>query len=91
MKLGIYDVDFEHFTTEPIEEEVFENERFQPFRGWGHSWPGHFLPTDRVGHWSQRNVDPQNPVDASKFDNVAPILKQVKPYLDIYSVHLITP
>lgn len=21
----------------------------QPFRGWGHSWPGHFLPTDKVG------------------------------------------
>lgn len=32
-------------------DEVFENERRQPFRGWGHSWPGHFLPTDPVGHW----------------------------------------
>ena len=31
--------------------EVFENERRQPFRGWGHSWPGHFLPTDSLGHW----------------------------------------
>ena len=31
---------------------MFENERFLPFRGWGHEWPGHLLPTDRVGHWS---------------------------------------
>ena len=30
-------------------EEVFENQRLQPFRGWGHSWPGHFLPTDKAG------------------------------------------
>ncbi len=37
-------------------EEVFENERFQPFRGWGHMWPGHFLPSDRVGHWGDRQV-----------------------------------
>ena len=36
-------------------DEVFENERRQPFRGWGHSWPGHFLPTDPVGHWCQRS------------------------------------
>ena len=28
--------------------------RPQPFRGWGHTWPGHFLPTDRVNHWSRR-------------------------------------
>lgn len=28
--------------------QVFENQRLQPFRGWGHSWPGHFLPTDKV-------------------------------------------
>jgi hypothetical protein len=39
-----------------VTEEVFENERVQPFRGWGHSWPGHFLPSDRVGHWSDRMV-----------------------------------
>jgi hypothetical protein len=38
------------------QEEVFENERFQPFRGWGHLWPGHFLPSDKVGHWSDRQV-----------------------------------
>ncbi len=29
-------------------EEIFENQRLQPFRGWGHTWPGHFLPTDKV-------------------------------------------
>eukprot|EP00878_Enallax_costatus_P022700 GHUV01024103.1.p1 GENE.GHUV01024103.1~~GHUV01024103.1.p1 ORF type:complete len:752 (+),score=326.68 GHUV01024103.1:406-2661(+) len=28
--------------------EVFEHERVQPFRGWGHTWPGHFLPSDKV-------------------------------------------
>jgi len=39
---------------ESVEEEMFENERFQPFRGWGHTWPGHFLPSDRVGHWGDR-------------------------------------
>lgn len=39
-----------------VVEEVFENERFQPFRGWGHMWPGHFLPSDRVGHWGDRQV-----------------------------------
>ena len=28
-------------------EEVFENQRYQPIRGWGSSYPGHMLPTDR--------------------------------------------
>jgi hypothetical protein len=37
-----------------VVEEVFENERWQPFRGWGHLWPGHFLPTDPVRHWCDR-------------------------------------
>lgn len=38
------------FPALPIQviEEVFENQRLQPFRGWGHSWPGHFLPTDKA-------------------------------------------
>jgi hypothetical protein len=36
-------------------DELFENERRQPFRGWGHTWPGHFLPTDPVGHWCSRS------------------------------------
>ena len=30
---------------------VFENERYQPIRGWGHTWPGHFMPRD-YSHWS---------------------------------------
>ena len=30
---------------------LFENERFQPFGGFGSSYPGHLLPTDR-GKWS---------------------------------------
>eukprot|EP00955_Chlamydomonas_euryale_P026969 284022-Chlamydomonas_euryale.AAC.1 len=54
-------------------EEVFENERFQPFRMWGHLWPGHFLPSDRVGHWSDRNDAPYGP-DNQVFDLVAPRL-----------------
>ncbi|RHY06519.1 hypothetical protein DYB36_003505 [Aphanomyces astaci] len=31
--------------------DVFENERYQPFLGFGHTYPGHLLPSDR-GHWS---------------------------------------
>jgi hypothetical protein len=31
-----------------VQVEVFEHERAQPFRGWGHTWPGHFLPSDKV-------------------------------------------
>lgn len=30
-------------------------------RGWGHTWPGHFLPSDRVGHWSDRHGKPGAP------------------------------
>ena len=26
---------------------IYENQRWQPIRGWGSSYPGHFLPTDR--------------------------------------------
>eukprot|EP00887_Chlorella_sp_A99_P003923 scaffold11.g3923.t1 len=37
-----------------VVEEIFENQRLQPFRGWGHTWPGHFLPTDRVSRWTVR-------------------------------------
>ncbi len=39
-----------------VVESIFENERLQPFRGWGHDWPGHFLPTDRVLHWSTNDL-----------------------------------
>lgn len=28
---------------EVVVEEMYENERLQPFRGWGSTWPGHFL------------------------------------------------
>lgn len=27
--------------------QVFENQRYQPIRGWGSNYPGHMLPTDR--------------------------------------------
>ena len=53
--------------------ELFENERCQPFRGWGHTWPGHFLPTDRVGHWSNRDGGPGGKASMS-FRSVAPKL-----------------
>lgn len=32
---------------------LFENQRFQPLAGFGSSYPGHLLPTDR-GKWSNR-------------------------------------
>ena len=60
-------------TAGPVEEEVFENERFQPFRGWGHNWPGHFLPTDKVGHWSHRDGTPGKSASMA-FSAVAPKL-----------------
>jgi hypothetical protein len=49
-----------------FEEELFENERFQPFRGFGSNFPGHLLPTDR-NKWSDRSgsliprYNPKNP------------------------------
>lgn len=49
-------VDDEEDTRVVVEEEVFENERFQPFRGWGSLWPGHFLPSDRIGRFGDRQV-----------------------------------
>ncbi len=57
--------------------ELFENERCQPFRGWGHTWPGHFLPTDRVGHWSTRDGGPGGKASMS-FRSVAPKLPPVR-------------
>jgi hypothetical protein len=33
---------------------MYENQRYQPFRGWGSSFPGHLLPTDRA-KWSTQN------------------------------------
>ncbi|BDA46025.1 probable Tectonin beta-propeller repeat-containing protein 1 at N-terminal half [Coccomyxa sp. Obi] len=59
----------------PVEAEVFENERFLPFRGWGHQWPGHLLPTDRVGHWSLRGDVPSG-AESMDFHNVAPKLRE---------------
>jgi len=61
----------------PVEEEVFENERYQPFRAWGHTWPGHFLPTDRVGHWSVEGSAHNPLLDSASFDAMAPALKKV--------------
>jgi hypothetical protein len=61
---------------EPEDEavsEVYEHERVQPFRGWGHSWPGHFLPSDRVGHWGDRWGRPGGPM-SMLFEKVVPRL-----------------
>ena len=57
-----------------VVESLFENERLQPFRGWGHTWPGHFLPTDRVLHWSM-NDPGQEPdsVCSQSINEVAPL------------------
>ncbi len=55
---------------------MFENERFLPFRGWGHEWPGHLLPTDRVGHWSLRGDRPSG-AESMDFHRVAPPLPKV--------------
>lgn len=61
----------------PIEAEVFENERYLPFRGWGHEWPGHLLPTDRVGHWSLRGDRPSG-AESMEFSHVAPPLPEAR-------------
>ena len=37
-----------------IMEEIFENQRFQPFAGWGSKWPGHMMPGD-PSRWSNRD------------------------------------
>ncbi|KAK9843301.1 hypothetical protein WJX74_010063 [Apatococcus lobatus] len=62
-------------STGPMVEEVFENERLSAFLIWGHSWPGHFLPTDRVGHWSKRDGAPGGK-ESMSFANVAPSLPE---------------
>ena len=72
---------------DPVEEEIFENERYQPFRGWGHQWPGHFLPTDRVGHWST-NASLLNPtLDSASFDAIAPQLREARAPLHYLPSH----
>ena len=61
----------------PVEEEMFENERVSPFKGgWGHDWPGHFLPTDKVGHWSIREGTPAGS-NSMNFSSIAPKLPKV--------------
>lgn len=57
-------------------EEVFENQRLQPFRGWGHSWPGHFLPTDKVNHWSRREQEGFPVLAGADFSTIAPPLPE---------------
>jgi len=53
----------------PVIEEMFENERLQPFVGWGSKYPGHLLPTDRK-KWSDRS----GKVSSMTFGKVAPAL-----------------
>ena len=66
----------------PVQEEIFENERYQPFKGWGHGWPGNFLPTDRVGHWSHRDGTPGKSASMA-FSTVAPKVPKVWPPLNL--------
>jgi len=57
-----------------VVESIFENERLQPFRGWGHTWPGHFLPTDRVLHWSTNDPGEQpDSLSSQEIKEVAPL------------------
>ena len=57
-------------------EEVFEHERYSPIFAFGHRYPGHFLPTDRVGHWGTRAALTPS-IDTNDFFDVAPRLEQV--------------
>ncbi|KAL4443861.1 hypothetical protein ABPG75_011598 [Micractinium tetrahymenae] len=57
-------------------EEIFENQRLQPFRGWGHTWPGHFLPTDKVNHWSRREHEGFPVLASADFNAIAPPLPE---------------
>lgn len=63
--------------SQAIVESVFENERLQPFRGWGHTWPGHFLPTDATSHWSLMN--PATGVDTVYSQSLAQVVPQLPP------------
>ncbi|CAD7699821.1 unnamed protein product [Ostreobium quekettii] len=54
-----------------VVEEIFENERCMPFRGWGHT-PPHFLRTDRLRHWSLRSLAPSS----MEFSDVEPVLPE---------------
>lgn len=59
-----------------IVEEIFENERQQPFRGFGSTWPGHFLPTDRVHRWNVRKANSSGIYSSQNMATVAPVLPE---------------
>lgn len=50
----------------------------QPFRGWGSTWPGHFLPTDKVHRWSLREIPGEPVVAGQAFDDIAPQAPEVR-------------
>jgi hypothetical protein len=58
-----------------VVDEIYEHERYQPIKGWGHQWPGHFLPSDRVSHWGDRSGRPGGMM-GMEFDSVAPRLPE---------------
>ncbi|KAG0559465.1 hypothetical protein KC19_10G107200 [Ceratodon purpureus] len=43
-----------------VDEEIFENQRYQPLGGWGSKWPGHMLPGD-PNRWSNRDYSNTSP------------------------------
>ncbi len=57
-----------------VVEEVFENERHQPFRGFGSTWPGHFLPTDKIHRWTVRKANPSGVYSSQTMTKVVPHL-----------------
>lgn len=54
LRRGRATVDVRLFVFESHDPVIFENQRFQPFAGFGSSYPGHLLPTDR-SRWSDRS------------------------------------
>lgn len=57
-----------------VVEEIFESERHQPFRGFGSTWPGHFLPTDRFSRWNVRRANRNGIYSSQDMSVVVPSL-----------------
>ncbi|KAK3257602.1 hypothetical protein CYMTET_33319, partial [Cymbomonas tetramitiformis] len=64
------------YEPDSVQEEVFENQRYQPFVGWGSTFPGHLLLTDRGRYTTRKPSSKQSAWEEScqKFDTAAPQL-----------------